>query len=132
MFELIRAAEPSRPVLEELRCLGNEKFYHQRQLCCIRVDSEKVILKPIHSKVIVSRLDLNLTVLRTMASYAAADCHFRQDAHRRMALAMHSFGALNSAREASASKTTSVSMVNGEKLFRSLSSAECTEVEYAT
>jgi len=43
------------------------------------------IVKPIHSKAIVSRLDLYLTVLCLMASYAAADCHFRQDAHRRTA-----------------------------------------------
>ena len=34
-FELIRAAEPSRPVLEELRRRGNEQCYHRRQLCCI-------------------------------------------------------------------------------------------------
>ncbi len=32
-FELIQAAEPSRPVLEELRRRGNEKNCHQRQLC---------------------------------------------------------------------------------------------------
>jgi hypothetical protein len=31
-------------------------------------------------------MELYLTVLCTMPSYAAADCHFRQDAHRRMAL----------------------------------------------
>ncbi len=37
----------------------------------------------IYSKAIESRLNSNLTVLCTMASYAA--CHFRQDAHRRMA-----------------------------------------------
>jgi hypothetical protein len=43
------------------------------------------ILKPIHSKAIVSRLDLYLTVMCSMTSYAAAGCHFRQDAHRRMA-----------------------------------------------
>ncbi len=34
-FELIRAAEPSRPVLEELRSRGNEKCNDRRQLCCI-------------------------------------------------------------------------------------------------
>jgi hypothetical protein len=43
------------------------------------------ILKSIHSNAIVSRLDLFLTVMCTMTSYAAADCPFRQDAHRRMA-----------------------------------------------
>ncbi len=81
-FELIRAAEPSRPVLEELRRRGNEKSrsYHRRQLCCIP-DTE---YETIHSKAIASRLKLNLTVLCTMASYAAADCHFQQDAHRRI------------------------------------------------
>ncbi len=43
-------------------------------------------LKPIHFKAIVLRLNLNLTVLCTMASYSAADCHLRQDAHGQMAL----------------------------------------------
>jgi hypothetical protein len=43
--------------------------------------SQTQILKPIHSKAIVSRLDLYLTLI----SYAAADCHFRQDVLRRMA-----------------------------------------------
>ena len=47
--------------------------------------SQTQILKSIHSKAIVSRLDLSLTAMRTMTSYAAADCHFQQDAHRRMA-----------------------------------------------
>jgi hypothetical protein len=47
--------------------------------------SKTLNLKPIHSKAIVSRLNLNLTGLCTMASHAAADCHFWQDAHRRMA-----------------------------------------------
>jgi hypothetical protein len=46
---------------------------------------QTLTLKPIHSKVIVSRLDLYLAVLCKMTSYAAADCHLRQDAHRRMA-----------------------------------------------
>ncbi len=40
-FELIRAAEPSLSVLEELLCRGNEKCYHLRQLCGIPdTDSE--------------------------------------------------------------------------------------------
>jgi hypothetical protein len=47
--------------------------------------SQTQILKPIHSKAILSRLDLFLTVMCTMTSYVAADCHFRQDVHRRMA-----------------------------------------------
>ena len=41
VFELIRAAEPCRPVLEELRQRGNEKCNDRRQLCCIPdTDSE--------------------------------------------------------------------------------------------
>ncbi len=46
--------------------------------------SQTPILKLIHSTAIISRLNLNLTALRTLASYAAADRHFRQDAHRQM------------------------------------------------
>jgi hypothetical protein len=49
------------------------------------VASQTLILKTIHSKAIVSRLNLYLTVMFTLMSYAAADCRFRQDAHRRMA-----------------------------------------------
>ncbi len=79
-FELIRAAEPSRPVLEKLR-RGNEKCYHRRQLCCIPdTESETDSFEGDRIEV-----ELNLTVLCTIASYSAADCHFRQDAHRRMA-----------------------------------------------
>ena len=48
--------------------------------------SQTLILKPIHSKAIVLMLDLYLTVMCTMTLYTAADCHFRQDVHRRMAL----------------------------------------------
>jgi hypothetical protein len=48
--------------------------------------SQTLILKPFHSTAIVSRLGLFLTVVCTMTSYAAADCHFWQEAHRRMAL----------------------------------------------
>ncbi len=41
MFELIRAAEPFRPVLEELCRRGNEKCNDRRQLCDIPgTDSE--------------------------------------------------------------------------------------------
>ena len=47
--------------------------------------SQTQILKPIHSKATVSMLYLFLTVMCTMTSYAAAACHFRQDAHRRLA-----------------------------------------------
>jgi hypothetical protein len=68
-------------------------------------------LKPIHWKAIVSRLNLKITVLCTMASYAAANCHFGQDAHRRMASELRDLGAPKSAREASELKITSLSMV---------------------
>jgi hypothetical protein len=72
------------------------------------------ILKLIHSMVIVSKF--KMTVLRTMASYAAAVCPFWQDAHRRMALVI---ARIQRAEES----------VNGETLFSSSSSAKCTEVE---
>ena len=40
-FELIRAADPCRPVLEELRRRGNKKCKDRRQLCGIPdTDSE--------------------------------------------------------------------------------------------
>jgi hypothetical protein len=62
---------------------------------------------------------------------------FRQDAHRRMASVIARIRSADSppksAREARALKITSLSLtVNGEKLFMLLSSADCTEVEYAT
>ncbi len=87
-------------------------------------------LKPIHSKEIISRFNLNLTVLCTEASYAAADCHFRQDAHRRMASVI---ARIRRAEERErGERAQDHQSVNGEKLFMSLSYAECTEVEYAT
>jgi hypothetical protein len=85
--------------------------------------SQTLNLKPIHSRAIVSRFNLNLTELCTMASYAAADCHFRQDAHRRIRRAEESERGEHAQDHQS---------VNGEKIFMSLTSAECTEVEYAT
>jgi hypothetical protein len=92
--------------------------------------SQTLNLKQLHSKAIVSRLVLNSTVLCTMASYAAADCHFRQDAHRRMALVI---ARIRRAKERErGERAQDPWSVNGEKLFMSLSSAECTEVEYAT
>jgi hypothetical protein len=92
--------------------------------------SQTLILKLIHSKAIVSRLDLYLTVLCTMTSYAAADCHFRQDAHRRMApvIARIRCGEERERGECAQDHQS----VNGGKLFMSVTSAECTEVEYAT
>jgi hypothetical protein len=91
--------------------------------------SQTLILKLIHSKAIVSRLDLYWTVLCTMTSYAAADCHFLQDAHSRMASVIARIRRAE-ARERGECAQDHQS-VNGEKLFMSLT-AECTEVEYAT
>ncbi len=65
-----------------------------------------------------------------MTSYAAADCHFRQDAHRRMASV---FALIRCAEERERGEhARDHQTVNGEKLFMSVTSAECTEVEYAT
>jgi hypothetical protein len=88
-----------------------------------------LILKPICSKVIISRLDLYLTVMCTMTSYAAADCHFWQDAHRRMASVV---ALIWCAEERERDECKDHQSVNDEKLFMSVTSAECTEVEYAT
>ncbi len=92
--------------------------------------SQTQILKPIHSKAIVSRLDLYLTVMCTMTSYAAADCHFRQDAHRRMASVIARIWCAEERERGE--RAPDHQTVNGEKLFMSVTSAECTEVEYAT
>ncbi len=93
--------------------------------------SQTQILKHIHSKAIISRLDLFLTVLCTMMSesYAAADCHFRQDAHR-MAPVIARFRCAKERERGERARDHQT--VNGEKLFMSVTSAECTEVEYAT
>ncbi len=86
--------------------------------------AQTLILKPMYSKAIVSRLDLYLTVLCTMTSNAAADCHFLQDAHRRMASVIaHIRCAEERERGQYAQDHQSV---NGEKLFMSVTSAECT------
>jgi hypothetical protein len=91
--------------------------------------SQTQILKPIHSKAIVSRLDFYLTVMCTMTSYAAADCHFRHDAHRRMASVI---ACTRCAEERErGDRASDHQTVNGEKLFMSVTSAECTEFEYA-
>ncbi len=60
VFELIRAAEPSCPVLEELHRRGNESAITGFSYAAS--ESKKLNLKPIHSKAIASRLDLYLTV----------------------------------------------------------------------
>jgi hypothetical protein len=92
--------------------------------------SQTQILKPIHSKAIVSRLDLYLTVMCTITSCAAADCHFHQDAHRRMASVI---ARIRCAEEREhGERSPDHQTVNGEKLFMSVTSAECTELEYAT
>jgi hypothetical protein len=95
--------------------------------------SQTLNLKPIHSKAIVSRLNLNLTAMFTMASYAAADCHFRQVAHRRMASVI--LRIRRAEERERGERAQDHQSVNDEKLFMSLSNlsfAECTEVEYAT
>jgi hypothetical protein len=92
--------------------------------------SQTQILKPIHSKAIVSMLDLYLTVMCTMTSYAAVDCHFRQDAHRRMALIIASIRCAEERERGE--RAPDHQTVNGEKLFMSATSAEYTEVEYVT
>ncbi len=76
---------------------------------------------------IISRF--NLTVLRTMASYAAADCPIRQDAHRRMALVIARIWRAEERERAK--RAQGRKYVDREKLFSSSSSAECTEVAYA-
>ncbi len=71
-----------------------------------------------------------LTVMWTMTSYTAADCHFWQDVHRRMASVI---ARIRCAEERKLGKRApDHQTVNGEKLFMSVTSAECTEVEYAT
>jgi hypothetical protein len=92
--------------------------------------SQTLNLKLIHSKAIVSRLNLNLTVMCTMASYAAADCHFWQDAHRRMASVIARI--LRAEECYRGERAQDRQSVNGEKLFIPFSSVECTEVDYAT
>jgi hypothetical protein len=92
--------------------------------------SQTLILKPIHSKAIVLRLDLYLTVTCTMTSYAAADCHFQQDAHRPMASVIARI--LCAEKRERGERAPDHQTVNGEKLFMSVTSAECTEVEYTT
>jgi hypothetical protein len=88
--------------------------------------SQTQILKPIHSKAIVSRMDLYLTVMCTMTSYGAADCHFRQDAHRRMASVIARIRCAEELQRGERARDHQT--VNGEKLFMSVTSAECTEV----
>jgi hypothetical protein len=77
--------------------------------------SQAQILKPIQSKAIVSRLDLFLTVMCTMTSYAAADCHFRQDAHRRMASVIARIWCAEERERGERARDHQT--VNGEKLF---------------
>jgi hypothetical protein len=92
--------------------------------------SQTLNLNLIHSKAIVSRLNLKLTVLCTMASNAAANFHFRQDVHCRMASVI---SRIRRAEERERGKRAQDHQsVNRENLFMSLGSAECTELEYAT
>ncbi len=65
-----------------------------------------------------------------MTAYTAAECHFRQDEHRRMASVL---ARIRSAEERErGERSRDHQNVNGERLFMSVTSAECTEVEYAT
>ncbi len=89
--------------------------------------SQTQILKPIHSKAIVSRLYLFFMVMCTMTSYAAAHCHFRQDAHRRMASVLARIRCAEERERCERARDPQT--VNGEQLFMSVTSAECTEVE---
>ena len=82
--------------------------------------SQTLNLKPIHLKAIVSRLYLYLTVLCTMTSYAAADCHFRQDAHRRMASVIARIRCTEERERGE--RAPDHQTVNGEKLFMSVTS----------
>jgi hypothetical protein len=94
--------------------------------------SQTLNLKPILSKAIVSRLNLFLTVMCPMTLYAAADCHFLQDTHCRMASVI---ARIRSSEEREpGERSQDHQSVKGEKLFMSVTSAECTEVqvEYAT
>ncbi len=71
-----------------------------------------------------------MTVLCTMTSYAAADCHFRLDAHRRMASVI---ARIRCAKERERGECAQDhQFVKGEKLLMSVTSVECTEVEYAS
>ena len=65
-----------------------------------------------------------------MTSYAAAGCHFRQDAHRRMASVIARIRCAEERERGERARDHRA--VNGEKLFMSVTSAECTELEYAT
>jgi hypothetical protein len=65
-----------------------------------------------------------------MTSYAAADCHFWQDAHRRMASVNARIRCAEERERGERARDHQT--VNREKLFMSVTSAECTEVEYAT
>jgi hypothetical protein len=113
-------------ILEELSRRENEKYFHRRQLFGIPdTDSETDSFDGDRIEV-----EFELTVLRTMASYAAADCHFWQDAHRRMALVIARIR--RAGERERGERAQDHQSINGEKLFRSSSSAECTEVEYAT
>ncbi len=68
-----------------------------------------------------------------MTSYAAADCHFRQDAHRRAASVIARIPcAEEHERGERAPDHQNVNGEKREKLFMSVTYAECTEIEYAT
>ncbi len=64
----------------------------------------------------------------TMTSYAAAECHFWQDAHRRMASVIARIRCADERERGDRAQDRPT--VSGEKLFMTVTSAECTEVEY--
>jgi hypothetical protein len=77
--------------------------------------SQTHVPKPIHSKAIVSRLFLFLTVMCTMTSYSAADCHFLQDAHCRMAAVLARIRCAEERERGERARDHQT--VNGEQLF---------------
>jgi hypothetical protein len=111
VFELIRAAQPSSPVLEELRRRGNAMCYHLRQLCGIQdTDSE---CDSIHIEVECVGLAVVL--------YAVSDSLFLQDAHRRVALVI-----ARMLRAEERERGTPVEdSGKGKKIFSLPTSAEC-------
>jgi hypothetical protein len=112
--------------MEELRRRRNEKCNERRQLCCIpETDSETDSFQGYCIEV-----GLYLTVMCIMTLYAASDCYFRQDAHRRMPSLIARIRCAEERERGERAKDHQT--VNGEKLFMSVTSAECTEVEYAT
>ncbi len=62
-----------------------------------------------------------------MTSFAAADCHFGQDAHRQMAAVLARIRCAEERERGERARDHQT--VNGEQLLMSVTSAECTQVE---